>query len=94
MSTSITCVESATRKISTVKSSYVGRKVEGDLKNLKPSLKPQGESQVQRSWIGSFSEPYRLDRTDNRGGLLLYVRFDIPSKFVVETTCEGMIVEL
>ena len=45
--------------------------------------------------IEGFSEPYRLDRTDNGGGLLLYVRLDIPSKSIkVETTYEGMFVEI
>ena len=30
--------------------------------------------------IPGFSTPYRLDRTENSGGLILYVREDIPSK--------------
>ena len=30
--------------------------------------------------ISSFSFPYRLDRSQQGGGLLLYVREDIPSK--------------
>ena len=36
--------------------------------------------------IDSFSPPYRTDRTNRGGGLLLYVRNDIPSK-VLSTIC-------
>ena len=44
--------------------------------------------------IKDFSEPYRLDQTKNGGGLLLYIRRDIPSKLIkYENTYEGMFVE-
>ena len=32
--------------------------------------------------LKNFGIPYRLDRNSNGGGLLLYVRDDIPSKFL------------
>ena len=32
--------------------------------------------------ISGYSAPYRLDRTEYGGGLLLYIREDIPSKLV------------
>ena len=32
--------------------------------------------------IKGYSEPYRLDRNSKGGGLLLYIREDIPSKFI------------
>ena len=45
--------------------------------------------------IPTFSEPHRLDRNENGGGLLLYVKEDIPSKVVKkETSYEGMFIEI
>ena len=34
--------------------------------------------------IDSFSTPYRLDRNRNGGGILIYIREDIPSKIVTK----------
>ena len=31
-------------------------------------------------FIEGFSKPYRLDRTENGGGIMIYVREDIPSR--------------
>ena len=33
--------------------------------------------------INGFSEPYRFDRNSNGGGILLYIREDIPSKLIL-----------
>ena len=45
--------------------------------------------------ISGFSTPHRLDRNDSGGGLLLYVREDIPSKLVKsENEYEGIFVEI
>ena len=45
--------------------------------------------------IEGYSRPYRLDRTDRGGGLLLYVRQDIPSKLIKkEENYEAMFVEI
>ena len=33
--------------------------------------------------IDGFSKPYRLDRTGNGGGILIYVRDNIPSRLLV-----------
>ena len=45
-----------------------------------------------------FSTPYRLDRTAKGGGILLYIRQDIPSKYITKITVndsfEGFFVEL
>ena len=46
-----------------------------------------------------YSNPYRFDRTCKGGGLLLYVRDDIPSKqiklkFIVNEASEGFSVEI
>ena len=45
-----------------------------------------------------FSTPYRLDRTAKGGGMLLYIRQDIPSKKIKKITVnesfEGFFVEL
>ena len=34
--------------------------------------------------LDAFCKPYRLDRSSNRGGILLYVRDDIPSRFLTD----------
>ena len=46
--------------------------------------------------IGGFSKPYRLDRDSLGGGILLYLREDIPSNLLeVETKpTEGFYVEI
>ena len=32
--------------------------------------------------LHGFSEPYRLDRNGNGGGILVFIREDIPSKLI------------
>ena len=45
--------------------------------------------------IPDFSEPHRLDRDENGGGLLLYIHTSIPSKLIkTETSYEGLFVEI
>ena len=48
--------------------------------------------------IEGFSTPFRLDRTAKGGGILLYIRQDIPSKYIKKITVnesfEGFFVEL
>ena len=45
--------------------------------------------------IDGYSPPYRLDRSNKGGGLLLFVREDIPSKALQTTfTKEGMFIEI
>ena len=46
--------------------------------------------------IDWFSTPYRLDRNSNGGGLMLFVREDIPSNLVEaeEKRIEGFYIEL
>ena len=45
--------------------------------------------------IHGFSEPYRLDRNGNSGGILLYIIKDIPSKLILtKMTIEGYFVEI
>ena len=46
--------------------------------------------------IDGFSTPYRLDRNSNGGGLMLFVREDIPSNLVEaeEKRIEGFYIEL
>ena len=42
-----------------------------------------------------FSEPYRFDRNGNGGGILLYIREDIPSKLkLTKITVEGFFGEI
>ena len=53
---------------------------ESKLDNLFPTAQFQ---------INGFNSPYRLDRNAYGGGILLYVREDIPSKLLKGTEFEG-----
>ena len=45
--------------------------------------------------IHGFFEPYRIDRNSSGGGILLYIREDIPSKLILtKTTIDGFFVEI
>ena len=45
--------------------------------------------------IHGFSEPYKLDRNSNRGGILLYIREGIPLELIdTKTTVEGLFVKV
>ena len=46
-------------------------------------------------YLENYSPPYRLDRSINGGGLILYIREDIPSKEIKTTfTKEGLFIEI
>ena len=49
-------------------------------------------------YIEGFSQPYRRDRNSNGGGLLVYIREDIPSKvltgYTIPDNTEGMFIEI
>ena len=49
-------------------------------------------------YIDGYSTPYRFDRTSHGGGILLYIREDIPSKILkfepVQNNFEGFFVEI
>ena len=53
---------------------------------------------TQQFLLNGFSEPYRLDRDRDGGGVLIYVREDIPSKLLTKHTftknVEGLFVEV
>ena len=53
---------------------------------------------VSQFHIDGFSKPYRLDRNRNGGGVIIYVREDIPSKIltkhVLPTDIEALFIEL
>ena len=53
---------------------------------------------VSQFHIDEFSKPYRLDRNRNGGGVIIYVREDIPSKIltkhVLPTDIEALFIEL
>ena len=45
--------------------------------------------------IHGFSEPYSLDRSSSSGGILLYIREDIPSKLILtKMTFDRFFVEI
>ena len=46
--------------------------------------------------VNGYNEPFRIDRTKQVGGIMLYVREDIPSKLLGVETCptEGFYVEI
>ena len=52
----------------------------------------------EQFFIPGFSPPYRVDRTGNGGGTMVYVREDIPSKQLTKHTfsenIEGIFIEL
>ena len=39
-------------------------------------------------YMKSYSKPYRLNKNSNGGGIILYVREDIPSK-LINSSCTG-----
>ena len=46
-------------------------------------------------FIKGYTEPYRLDRTKYGGGIILYIREDIPSKRIeLEGNIEAILIEL
>ena len=53
---------------------------------------------VSQFHIDGFSKPYRLDRNRNGGGVIIYMREDIPSKIltkhVLPTDIEALFIEL
>ena len=53
---------------------------------------------TQQFLLDGFSEPYRLDRNRDGGGVLIYVREDIPSKLLKKHTftknVEGLFIEV
>ena len=56
---------------------------------LDPSF-PNGQFHIH-----GFAEPYRFDRNGNGGGILLYIREDIPSKLILtKMTIERFFVEI
>ena len=48
--------------------------------------------------VDEFSEPFRIDRNRSGGGVIIYVRYDIPSKLLIKhflpNDVEGLFVEL
>ena len=48
--------------------------------------------------VDGFSKPYRPDRNRNRGGIMIYIRDDIPNKLLTKHVfpddIEGLFVEL
>ena len=57
--------------------------------------KLNGSFAIAQFFINGFSIPFRLDRDRNRGGVLLYIREDIPSKLLaIENIIEAFFVEI
>ena len=51
---------------------------------------PNGQFQIH-----GYSEPYRLDRNGNGGGILVFIREDIPTKLIdSQMKIEGFFIEL
>ena len=48
--------------------------------------------------VKGFAEPFRLDRNRNGGGVMIYIRDDIPSRFLLKhvfpSDTEGLYIEL
>ena len=60
--------------------------------------KLDGTFPLGQFYVDGFTMPYRLDRNRNDGGVIIYVREDIPSKILekykLPQDVKGMIVEL
>ena len=51
---------------------------------------PNGQFQIH-----GYSEPYRLDRNGNGGGILVFIREDIPTKLIdSQMKIEGFFIEI
>ena len=51
---------------------------------------PNGQFQIH-----GYSEPYRLDKNGNGGGILVFIREDIPTKLIdSQMKIEGFFIEL
>ena len=61
-----------------------------------PETKIDASFPIGQFWLNSYSTPFRLDRNAHGGGILLYVREDIPSKLLLveENLIEGFFVEI
>ena len=53
---------------------------------------------VSQFYVPGYSVPYRIDRTENGGGIMLYVKKHIPcrilSKFTLEKEIESFAIEI
>ena len=53
---------------------------------------------MQQFCIDGYAPPFRVDRTKNGGGVIIYIREDIPSKILVDhpspTNFEGIFFEI
>ena len=65
---------------------------------LKLFLQGKVDILIVTETIDGYSEPYRFDRNRNGGGVLIYIREDIPSKLLADHKLphdiEGIFVEL
>ena len=61
-----------------------------------PETKIDASFPIGQFLLNSYSTPFRLDRNAHGGGILLYVREDIPSKLLLvkENLIEGFFVEI
>ena len=60
-----------------------------------PETKLDESFPIGQFLIDGYSVPFRLDRNENGGGILLYVRDDIPSKLLsMNSNIEGFFVEI
>ena len=63
-----------------------------------PATKLESTFPTSHFMIDDYSEPYRFDRNRNGGGVLIYIREDIPSKLLADYKLthdiEGIFVEL
>ena len=62
---------------------FLAEQIKGKIDILMISVTKIDESFPQGNFlIDGFSSPYRLDRDSKGGGIMLYVREDIPSNFL------------
>ena len=76
---------------------FLAEQIKGKIDILMISETKIDESFPQENFlIDGFSSPYRLDRDSKGGGIMLYVREDIPSNFLASDSkpIESLYVEL
>ena len=58
----------------------------------------QGKIDTSQFMIDGYSKPYRIDRNKHGGGVIIYIREDIPSKLLTKHNfpieIEGIFIEI
>ena len=75
---------------------FLVHQLQGNIQILMiPETKPDESFHPRQFLLESYSVPFRSDRDVNGGGILLFIREDIPSKLLpMNNNIEGFFVEI